>query len=100
MGIVERSPDLDTLPGGALVARGLRDLEAEHVTEASLAVSMAADRLRAAGVEVPGGIAEEPSHALFDLLARDDPDGAHARYNALVAQIVSFARAAEHAPSR
>ena len=94
--------DLDSLPGGELVARGLADLRAKRETQAALAVSMATGRLRAAGVDVPGEIAAEPSHALYDLLARDDPDGAHGRYSALVAQIVSFARAveAEHAASR
>ena len=37
-----------------------------------------------------------PGHRLYELFGQDDC-GAHRAYNALVARIVSFARAAEHA---
>jgi hypothetical protein len=37
----------------------------------------------------------DPEHRLYALLVEDDPDGAHARYNALVRRVVSYARAAE-----
>jgi hypothetical protein len=39
----------------------------------------------------------DPEERLDALLARDDPDGAHSRYNGLVRRLVSFERAAESA---
>ncbi len=58
----------------------------------ALVVSIAATRLRDLGVDVPLAL-EEPEHRLWELLAEDDPDSAHGRYNALVQLIVSFERA-------
>ena len=84
------------LPGHELIRAGVDDLAAGRDSEAALVVAMAAPRLRALGVEVPGGGGEWPSHRLYELLARSE-DGAHSRYNALVGRVVSFARAAEHA---
>jgi len=86
-------------PGHDLVSAGLADLAAGRESEAALLVAMAAPRLRALGLEVPAGGGHRPSHSLYQLLAQQD-DGAHSRYNALVARIVSFARAAEHAAAR
>ena len=60
---------------------------------------MAAPRLRALGFDVPVAGGDEPSHRLYEMLTLRD-GSAHSQYNALVAQIVSFARAAEHAPAR
>lgn len=34
----------------------------------------------------------DAEHALYRLLAEDDPDAAHGRYNALVRRLVSFER--------
>lgn len=78
---------------------GIRDLAAGRESETSLVVAMAAPRLRALGVDVPAGGGEWPSHRLYELLSEQDLGGAHSRYNALVGRIVSFARAAEHAPA-
>jgi hypothetical protein len=86
------------LPGHELVSGGLADLAAGRESESSLLVAMAAPRLRALGFDVPVGEGE-PSHRLYELLAQNGR-GAHSRYNALVGQMVSFARAAEHASSR
>jgi hypothetical protein len=86
------------LPGYELVSAGLDDLSAGRESEASLVVSMAAPRLRSVGVDVPLSVGDAPSHRLYELLTEADP-GAHSRYNALVGRIVSFARAAEHAPA-
>lgn len=87
-----------TLPGHELVSTGLRDLAAGRETEEALLVEMAAPRLRALGFEVPAPSRAGtcPSHRLYALLEQRDA-GAHSRYNALVARIVSFARAAERA---
>jgi hypothetical protein len=86
------------LPGHEIVSEGLADLEAGRESESALLLAMAAPRLRRLGFEVPEdrGL---PSHRLYELLSADSQRGAHARYNALVARIVSFARAAEHASS-
>jgi hypothetical protein len=75
----------------------LHDLAAGRETEASLIVAMAAPRLRALDIDVPATVGGDPSHRLYELLSVQG--GAHSRYNALVRQIVSFARAAEHAPA-
>jgi hypothetical protein len=60
---------------------------------------MAAPRLRTLGFDVPAVEQAESSHRLYELLAKRD-EGAHSQYNALVARMVSFARAAEHASTR
>ncbi len=78
------------------MSSGLADLAAGRETERALLVAMAAPRLRAIGIEVSGSQGARPSHRLYALLARDG-DGAHSRYNALVARMVSFLRAAERA---
>lgn len=90
-------PDVPTdLPGHDLVSAGLADLHAGRETEQAMLVAMAAPRLRDLGLDVPECDAAVPSHRLYDLLSESGP-GAHSRYNALVARMVSFARAAEHA---
>jgi hypothetical protein len=88
-----------SLPGYELVSEGLADLAAGRETESALLVAMAAPRLQALGFDVPAGGGEQPSHQLYELLSRSNP-GAHSRYNALVARMTSFARAAEHAAFR
>ncbi len=89
------------LPGAELVSEGIEDLLAERQTALAALVSMAAPRLRQAGLDVPAaGDDGPPSYRLYELLARADPATAHRRYNALVGRIVSFARAAERASQR
>jgi hypothetical protein len=91
--------NLEGLPGGDLVARGLRDLAADRESVESLLIEVGAPRLRALGISVPEAAhAEPPEHRLYDLLAREDADGAHSRYNALIRRLVSFERAAECVP--
>jgi hypothetical protein len=84
------------LPGAELVEKGLVDLAEGAETVESLLVSVGAPRLRALGFEVRAPFSE-PEERLYLLLARDDPGGAHSRYNALVRRLVSFERAAESA---
>lgn len=90
--------DLESLPGGHLVERGLRDLAAGRETAEALLVAIGGPRLRALGLDVPE--MEAPERRLYDLLAREDPDAAHSRYNALLRRLVSFERAAECASHR
>lgn len=80
------------LPGGELVDEGLADLAYDRITAASLAVSLAAPRLRREGVPV-GTVLEDPERRLFELLQRTEGDLAHARYNAHLSQLTSFADA-------
>ncbi|MBA3807222.1 MAG: hypothetical protein H0X28_02315 [Solirubrobacterales bacterium] len=86
------------LPGRDILDAGLVDLAVGRESESALLVAMAAPRLRALGIAVPVGGGEVPSHRLYELLS-ETCEGPHSRYNALVARVVSFARAAEHAAS-
>jgi hypothetical protein len=85
----------EALPGGDLIQKGLRDLASSRETEEALLVSIGAPRLRAAGVPVPGNAFEDAERRLYELLAREDEDSAHSRYNALIRRLVSFEDAAE-----
>ena len=82
------------LPGSELVRKGIEDLA--HGTESveSLLVSIGAPRLSRLGIDLASPIAS-PEHRLYSLLAAEDADAAHARYNALIRRLVSFERAAE-----
>ena len=82
------------LPGADLVEQGLRDLAAEVESPEALLVSIGAPRLAALGFELPATF-PDPEMRLYLLLAREDEDSAHGRYNALVRRLVSFERAAE-----
>jgi hypothetical protein len=44
---------------------------------------------------LPAQLPSNPEHRLYDLLAQDDSDSAHSRYNALLRRLVSYERAAE-----
>lgn len=83
-----------SLPGAGLIQRGLEDLERGTESIESLLVSIGARRLRDAGLAV-GRTFPSPEHRLFQLLAAEDADSAHSRYNALIRRLVSFERAIE-----
>lgn len=82
------------LPGSDLVEQGVRDLRHGVESAAALLVSMAPSRLRDAGVDMPAAL-PNPEIRLYELLREEHGDDAHGRYNAMVRQLVSFARAAE-----
>ena len=93
------------LPGAELLSDGLADLHSGLESESALVVEIAAPRLRALGFDVPqrpacAGEDETPEHRLYSLLAQRPDGGAHSYYNALLARIASFARAAERASPR
>ena len=67
---------------------------AETPTVEALLVSIGARRLIAAGLELPAAL-PDPELRLYELLAEEDQDSAHGRYNALVRRLVSYERAAE-----
>jgi hypothetical protein len=90
------NPDMDArvdaLPGVELIREGIADLSNGVFSAPALLVAVGAPRLRGLGLVVPEAPAQ-PEHLLYNLLARDNPDAAHARYNALVRRLVSFERA-------
>ena len=84
------------LPGNDLITAGIRDLQDRRETIAALLVSIGAPRLRSLGLNIPDTLDPynpSPEHRLYDLLAADNPDSAHSRYNALIRKLVSFERA-------
>jgi hypothetical protein len=86
----------DALPGADLIRQGLRDLENGVESVPALLVLVGAPRLQQLGIDVTRYRRDTlPEHRLYDLLASDDPDSAHSRYNALIRRLVSFERAAE-----
>lgn len=87
--------DWTSLPGGELIREGLADAAAGRHTIASLLVAIGAPRLRRAGLDVPDLDVPDAEHRLYELLAADDSDAAHSRYNAFIRQLVSFERALE-----
>jgi hypothetical protein len=80
------------LAGGDVIDAGLKDLIGARATPESLAVSVAAPRLRREGVPVPTPL-PEPEFRLYELLEGTEGELAHARYNALMRRVVSFADA-------
>jgi hypothetical protein len=87
--------DLSSLPGADLLDKGLQDLRAGRESPEALLVVIGAPRLARLGIDLPAHQLDRPEHRLYLLLARDDADTAHSRYNALIRRLVSFERAAE-----
>lgn len=83
------------LPGEDLIEEGVNDLRAQRETIAALLVAIGSPRLRRLGIELPDTLPENPEDRLYELLAKDEPDSAHSRYNALIRRLVSYERAAE-----
>lgn len=85
----------EALPGSDLIEAGLVDLRQGRETIASLLVAIGAPRLRNIGLDLPEFLPDNPEHGLYELLAKDDSDSAHSRYNAYIRRLVSYAEAAE-----
>ena len=83
------------LPGPDLIEAGLADLHAGRESIAALLFAIGSPRLRRLGLDIPDHPPENPEHQLYELLARDDSDSAHSRYNAYLRRLVSYERAAE-----
>jgi len=83
------------LPGEDLIEAGLEDLRAGRDTVPALLVAIGAPRLRRIGLQLPESLPTTPEHRLYDLLAQDNQDSAHSRYNSLIRKLVSYERAAE-----
>jgi hypothetical protein len=87
--------DYSSLPGAELLEKGLEDLRAHRESPEALLVAIGAPRLARLGIDLPPHRLAQPEHRLYHLLAADDADTAHSRYNALIRRLVSFERAAE-----
>lgn len=85
----------EALPGADLIQAGISDLREGKETIPAFLVAIGAPRLRNLGLELPDKLPDNPEHRLYDLLARDDSDSAHSRYNAYLRRLVSYERAAE-----
>jgi len=83
------------LPGEELIEAGVIDLRENRETIPALLVAIGSPRLRRLGIDLPESLPENPEHRLYELLAKDDSDSAHSRYNALIRRLVSYERAAE-----
>ncbi len=87
---------LKSLPGAEIVLAGIADLEAGRESVNAIAVQCAAPRLRRLGLNAPSAEGDVPAaHELYSQLSSELGDGAHSRYNAILARIASFAGAAE-----
>jgi hypothetical protein len=93
-GAIVSTVTIDGLPGAELVRKGIDDLADGLQSVEALLVSIGAPRLGRLGIDVTTPI-PSAEHRLYELLRSEDPDGAHARYNALIRRLVSFERAAE-----
>ena len=83
------------LPGEDLISTGVEDLLAGRETIEALLVAIGAPRLPRIGLQLPSVLPANPDHRLYELLAKDDQDSAHSRYNSLIRRLVSYERAAE-----
>jgi len=81
------------LPGGEIVDAGLDALASGVSSVESLAVSLAAPRLRREGVPLPDHVIPDAELRLFRLLEQSSGELAHARYLAYLRQVASFADA-------
>ncbi len=84
----------DALPGADLIRDGLRDLANGVESIPAMLVLVGGPRLRRIGFDVPD-VPFLPEHRLYELLAAENSNAAHSRYNALIRRLVSFERAAE-----
>jgi hypothetical protein len=83
------------LPGEDLIESGMKDLHEGRETVEALLVAIGSPRLRQLGLQLPEQLPTNPEHRLYELLAKDDQDSAHSRYNAYIRRLVSYERAAE-----
>lgn len=79
-----------------MVLQGLEDLRRGVESVPAMLVLSGGPRLRRLDLDVPRlePSMPLPEHRLYQLLAAEHGDAAHSRYNALLRQLVSFARAA------
>lgn len=84
---------MTALPASELIFSGIDDLEQRRETIAALLVAIGAPKLQSLGLQLPAVLPSNPEHRLYDLLAAEESDSAHSKYNALIRKLVSFERA-------
>lgn len=89
--------EFEKLPGAEIVLPGIDDLRAGRETVNALAVGAAATKLGLSDLVRHAETEEPAAHRLYLRLGDELGNGAHSRYNAILARVASFARAAEHA---
>jgi hypothetical protein len=88
---------LKQLPGAEIVLAGIADVAAGRETVNAPPFGPRGARLSRIGL---GPLPAAPAaHELFEQLSEELGDGAHSRYNAILARVASFAGAAERARS-
>jgi hypothetical protein len=102
MSYISRVPDIDGLPGAALVLRGLSDARSGTESVESLLIAIGAPRLASLGIDVPEWSRDfrEAELRLYARLGDAGEPDPYSRYNALIRELVSFERALEHRVSR
>jgi hypothetical protein len=83
------------LPFAESVRKGLADLKAGRETIESLLMLIGEPRLRSLNVPLPDREDINADRRLYSLLCESHDDEAHAQYNSLIRQLVSFERALE-----
>ena len=86
--------ELAELPGAEIALPGIEDLKAGRETINALAVRAAAAKLGVRDLVGDMDAGEPAAHRLYAHLNDELGDGAHSRYNAILARVASFARAA------
>ena len=87
--------DYSKFPGGDLIRGGIKDLNTGIESPQALLVAIGRPRLTRLGIQVSDNPLTSPELRLYRFLSQEDPDAAHARYNALIRRLVSFERAME-----
>jgi hypothetical protein len=86
------------LPGAELIRSGMRDIVEKRETIASELVKIGSPRLRECGLTI--NISKEDAlvadRRLYSLLGDLHGLDAHARFNSLIRELVSFERSLEH----
>jgi len=87
------------LPGEDLIRKGFTDLAAGILSDEALLIAIAKPRLERLGIVVDLSktppLSDWPETLLYRSLARQDPDSAHSRYNALIRRLISYEHALE-----
>lgn len=89
----------DHLPGGEILAEGLRDLQAGVPSVAALLVTIATPRLARCGIRVPPPTASTsklPEHQLYAHLVAAHGSEAYRHYRSLLRRLVSLESAVEN----
>lgn len=88
--------DFEGLPVENMIRDGLRDFAEGRESIGSLLVQIGAPRLRKAGVPLPDKVDGDADRHLYNLLGKAHGNEAHAKYNSLIRELVSFERALSH----